>query len=243
MILTIGPSGSGLTFLNWSIVFLRGSTKYNTLDGIKVDVDINPLCNQTAHNFTKDHLQASSNLSRLASGTEESVIYVTPSSQQDFDYVASYNCKKIVFDCQGRHKELFARIITCVPNKRLPNFLNDLAAKFGLPKTKQTLLEHSKIFTDYYTVPNNSDRYFTITYDDIFYNLDVKIADLFLFLGADIDRSRWPKWVEIYNVYRERNKTILVDFAPSEYVHVPKNEKNQIVKEVVRWKHGLYHNK
>lgn len=236
MILTIGPGGTGLTFLNWTILFLKGCTTYTTLDKKVVEVDINPLKDRTAHKFSRDHLQTSVNLSQIELASDDSVIYCTPTHQQDFDYVAKYNCKKIVFNCQDKHKELFARMMICMPDSRLPNFLNSLAARFGMDESKQVLLDHSKIFTNYYTVPNNSNTYWLISYDDIFCNLDKKINDLFVFLGFTIDEQRRTRWINIYNDYKNRNKNILEEFAPNYGINVSSTVKNQIIKELIKWK-------
>ncbi len=240
MILTIGPGGSGLTFLNWTILFLKGCTTYTTLDKKVVDVDINPLKDRTAHKFSRDHLQASVNLSQIELASNDSVIYCTPSHQQDFDYLAKYNCKKIVFNCQDKHKELFARMITCMPDSRLPNFLNSLAGKFGMDESKQVLLDHSKIFTNYYTVPNSSNEYWLIGYDDIFSKLDTKLDSLFLFLGFTIDKQRLAQWTKIYEDYKSRNKNILEEFAPNYGFNVPATVKNQIIKELIKWKQSSH---
>jgi len=239
MILTIGPGGSGLTFLNWSIVFLRGDTIYQKINGTSTNVDINPLIGSIAHNFSRDHLQTPNNLCQIELGNEKSVIYITPTHQRDFDYLKKFNCKKIVFDCENRHKELFARLVTCVPDSKFLKLINSLQLNFGADETKQTLLECSKIFTNYYTIPENSDEYFRLSYNDIFFNLDTKIASVFLFLNCEISPDRMHKWLEIYKIYKEKNSKILNDFEPP-YLAVPNKIKLQIVKELIAWKNGSY---
>jgi hypothetical protein len=233
MILTIGPGGAGLTFLNWSIVFLRGDITYTTIDKSSTQlVDINPLQGSTAHNFRKDHLQSSNNLCQLATGTEKSVIYVTPSNQEDFDYISQFKCKKIVFECGKRNKELFVRMVTQMPCRKIPNLIDKLASKFGIDAAKQTLLDRSKIFTHYYTIPSASDEYFIISYDDIFKNLDQQIIKLFLFLGETIDQSRFDKWLAIYKTYRDLNSNVLSEFTVG-LQDVPHTVRRQVLKEIL----------
>ena len=233
MILTIGPGGSGLTFLNWSIVFLRGDITYTTIDKLSTQiVDINPLQGSTAHNFCKDHIQSSNNLCHLATGTEKSVIYVTPSNQEDFDYISQFECKKIVFDCGNRNKELFVRMVTQMPGRKIPDLIDKLASKFGIDAAKQTLLDRSKIFTHYYTIPSASDEYFIISYDDIFENLDQQIVKLFLFLGETIDQSRFDKWLTIYKTYRDLNSDALSKFTVG-LSDVPYSVRLQVFKEIL----------
>lgn len=245
MILTIGPGGTGLTFLNWSIVFLRGDLTYTTLDNLSQVVDINPLQGSTAHNFRKDHIhrkdnmQSSNNLCRLSEGTEKSVIYVTPSDQQDFDYIAKFACKKIVFDCKDRNKELFVRMVTHMRCRKIPNLIDTLTAKYGENAARQTLLDSSKMFTSYYSIPSNNHEYFTISYDDIFENLDQRIFDLFLFLGETIDQSRIQKWLSIYQTYRLKNSDMLSNFSVDS-TDVPNSVKIQVLKEILQWKNGSY---
>jgi hypothetical protein len=242
MILTIGPGGSGLTFLNWTIVFLRGDLTYITLDNLSQVVDINPLQGSTAHNFRKDHIQSSSNLCQLAHGNEKSVVYVTPVNQEDFDYVAQFDCKKIVFDCGNRNKELFVRMVTQMPNRKIPDLIDSLAAKFGKNATQQVLLDSSKMFTHYYTIPESSSEYFVISYDDIFNHLDQRIVELFVFLGETIDQSRLTKWLDIYKTYQERNSDLLSKFS-ADSSDVSNSVKLQILKEVLQWKSGLFPSK
>jgi len=233
MILTIGPGGSGLTFLNWSIVFLRGDITYTTIDQRSTQiVDINPLQGSTAHHFRKDHIQSSNNLCQLATGTEKSVIYVTPSNQEDFDYISQFKCKKIVFDCGNRNKELFVRMVTQMPGRKIPNLIDKLASKFGIDAAKHTLLDSSKMFTHYYTIPAASDEYFIISYDDIFENLDQQIIKLFLFLGETIDQSRVDKWLAIYKTYRNLNSNVLSEFTVG-LQDVPYSVRRQVLKEIL----------
>jgi hypothetical protein len=232
MILTIGPGGSGLTFLNWSIVFLRGDITYTTIDQRSTQiVDINPLQGSTAHHFHKDHIQSSNNLCHLATGTEKSVIYVTPSNQKDFDYISQFKCKKIVFDCGNRNKELFVRMVTQMPCRKIPDLIDKLASKFGIDAAKQTLLDRSKMFTHYYTIPSAGDEYFIISYDDIFENLDQQIGKLFLFLGETIDQSSFDKWLSIYKTYQDLNSNLLSDFTVG-LSEVPYSVRLQVFKEI-----------
>jgi hypothetical protein len=240
MILTIGPGGSGLTFLNWSIIFLRGDITYTSLNkSLTQIVDINPLQGATAHNFYKDHIQSSSNLCQISKGTKKTVIYVTPTDQKDFDYILQFNCKKIIFDCQDQNKELLARMITQMPCKKIPNLLDKLTETFGSDVAKQTLLECSKMFTHYYKIPAADDQHFIISYNDIFKNLDQQIIELFLFLGKDIDQSRFHKWKSIYKIYQEKNCNLLSEFAP-ETTDIDNSIKLQVFKEILKWKNGSY---
>ena len=233
MILTIGPGGSGLTFLNWSIVFLRGDITYTTIDKLSTQmVDINPLQGSTAHNFFKDHIQSSNNLCQLATGTEKSVIYVTPSDQKDFDYISQFKCKKIVFDCGDRNKELFVRMVTQMPCRKIPDLIDSLAFKFGRDAVKQTLLDSSKMFTHYYTIPTVSNEYFVISYDDIFQNLDQQIVKLFLFLEKTIDRSRFDAWLTIYKTYRDLNSNMLAKFMV-DLSDIPYSVRLRVLKEIL----------
>jgi hypothetical protein len=164
-------------------------------------------------------------------GTEKSVIYVTPSNQEDFDYISQFKCKKIVFDCVNRNKELFVRMATQVPCRKIPNLIDNLASKFGINAAKQTLLDNSKMFTHYYTIPTASNEYFIISYDDIFENLDQQIAKLFLFLDETIDQSRFDKWLTIYKTYRDLNSNILPEFTVG-LLDVPHSVRLQVLKEI-----------
>lgn len=238
MILTIGTSGSGLTFLNWTIVFLRGDTTYTNLDNKCLLVNTDPLQGPTAHGFSKDHIQSSNNLPLLKNGTKKSVVYVTPTHQDDFDYVATINCKKIVFSCQSRSKDLVARMATLVPNDPVLDLLDYLRTKFGQAQAKHGLLECSKFITNYYKIPTPSNEYFIINYEDVFENLDARIHDIFLFLEEKIDLTRLAIWQKIYDVYRERNSTVLTSFSP-QGVDIDTKVNPQILKEIFRWKNGL----
>lgn len=240
MILTIGPSGSGLTFLNWSIVFLRGDNNYQRLNGSLVEVDIDPLNGLIAHKFFKDHVQTSSDLHKLNLGHSQTIIYVTPCHQEDFDYATKFSCKKIVFDCKDRQKDLLARMITCVPQKVFDPLIEKLSNKFGSEQATQMLLECSSMFTSYYSIPQPSEEYFVISYDDIFLNLDCKIKDVFEFLKYDIDQDRWNKWLNIYTTYKQNNMSILSNFE-TKYVDIPSSIKMQMLTEIIKWRNGSYH--
>jgi len=241
MILTIGPGGCGFTFLNWSIVYLRGDVSYTTINNTTVPVDINPLNGLIAHKFDKDHIHYSSNLYQLNLGNEQSVIYVTPANQDEFNRISQFNCKRIVFDCQGRSKDHFARILTCIPSEKLTELLESLSQTFGRDTAKQVMLDSSKWFTNYYSIPENQDLY-VITYDDIFTNLDQRIHQLFVFLGLSINKDRFSSWADIYNTYRLRNQNLLTNFLPN-HIDVARDVKLKIIREILLWRNGLFPHK
>ena len=77
MILTIGPGGSGLTFLNWSIIYLRGDNSYTLLNGQSIEVVDNPVLEtRTAHGMIKDHISSTVDLLMLDLANTQSVVYV-----------------------------------------------------------------------------------------------------------------------------------------------------------------------
>jgi hypothetical protein len=240
MTLIIGPGGTGLTFLSWSILFLRGDTVYQTLDKKIVDVNIDPLIGKVAHGFDKDHIQTPSDILKLEQAHKGSVIYFVPNHQRDFDTAVAFNCNKIVFDCQEYGPEIFTRMMTCL---RSPSGLillfNKLSAQYGQDIVRSALLEFQQLFTKYYTIPTEND-FFKINYNDVFVNLDQRILDIFKFLNLSIDPTRFDQWSTIYFDYRERNLDIHKNYLESS-VPVDSATKTQIFKEVIKWTNGQCH--
>lgn len=231
MTLIIGPGGTGLTFLCWSILFLKGDTTYQTLDNQTVEVDINPLIGPVAHGFVKDHIQNSNDIAKLQHSHSGSMIYFVPSHQQDFDTACSYDCKKIVFDCQEHGPKIFARMMTCLPSGGLVQLEKTLSAQYGKKAVRSVLLEVHKSFTNYYTVPCGHDFY-RINYDDVFVNLDQCVSKIFKFLNLSMDSSRQNLWLPIYNDYRQRNRNIYNDYI-QDLIPVDSVVKRKIFKAVL----------
>jgi hypothetical protein len=239
MTLIIGPGGSGLTFLSWSILFLKGDTVYQTLDKKIVDINIDPLIGKVAHGFDKDHIKNPNDISKINQAHSGSMIYFVPVHQHDFNAAVAFDCNKIVFDCQDHGPEIFTRMMTCLISGGPVLLYKNLSEKYGRDVVKSALLEFQQFFTKYYEIPD-SQQIFKINYRDVFVDLDQRIDDIFKFLNLSIDQSRLDKWLTIYHDYRQRNHTIHSDYLKST-VPVDPAVKIQILKEVIKWTNGQYH--
>ena len=239
MILAIGPGGCGFTFLTWSIIYLRGDTKYTLLNKTEVEVTDNPLRTNIAHGQKKDHLANSEDIQNLNLATKNSVVYVVPSNQMDIDSILEFPGKKIIFNSGDSSAELFARMCCAIPHSRYMSFINHLSGTYNENDVKQVLIDCNKFFTKYYTVPDTYKNYFDIGYADIFQNLDLRINDIFEYIELSPMPSRLDKWKKIYDQYRAVNQNFLHNFLP-ELVDTSFDQKKAILKEVIKWKHGLY---
>ena len=238
MILTIGTGGSGLTFLNWSIIYLRGDNSYTFLNKEAINVTDNPLLtNRTAHGHKNDHIHLTADLKKLHLATDQSVVYIVPSHQSDLEYVLQFKGKKIIFDPCILSEELLARMCSTIPNFPLNDLIDTLSSEYDQQIVKQVLINCNKFFTKYYTMPNSDLNYFTINYIDIFQNLDQRIYDIFNYLELPITTDRMPNWLLIYNKYRSVNQNFLSAFL-SDPVEINNNIQMKIFKEIVAWKNG-----
>ena len=238
MILTIGTGGSGLTFLNWSIIYLRGDNSYTFLNKDVVDVTDNPLLtNRTAHGQKKDHIHLTADLKKLHLATDQSVVYIVPSQQSALEYVLQFKGKKIIFDPYLLSEELLARMCFTMPDFPLNNLIDSLSAKYDQQIVKQVLIKCNKFFTIYYTMPTSDLDYFNINYIDIFQNLDQKIYDIFNYLELPINTDRMSNWLSVYDNYRSVNQNFLSTFL-SNPVEIDNNVQMKIFKEIVAWKNG-----
>jgi hypothetical protein len=239
MILAISPGGSGFTFLCWTICFLRGDVSYRTLDNVEFPMIWNPLQGETAHNFSKDHIICVDDYHKLFSSNDQSVIYFVPNHQKDFEFINQFRCKKILFDCQNYGKEFFARMHNTVPNRSYSSFLQILSKQYDIDIIKQVLLESNHFFTKYYHVPEPSDEYYIINFEQMFNNLDTTIIDIFAFLQLTIDQNRFDHWKDIYANYREKNLNHLKEFL-SIPVTADSSIKIEILKEILKWRNGTF---
>ena len=238
MILTIGTGGSGLTFLNWSIIYLRGDNSYTFLNKDVVDVTDNPLLtNRTAHGQKKDHIHLTADLKKLHLATDQSVVYIVPSQQSALEYVLQFKGKKIIFDPYLLSEELLARMCFTMPDFPLNNLIDSLSSKYDQQIVKQVLIKCNKFFTIYYTMPTSDLDYFNINYIDIFQNLDQKIYDIFNYLELPINTDRMSNWLSVYDNYRSVNQNFLSTFL-SNPVEIDNNVQMKIFKEIVAWKNG-----
>jgi len=240
MILAIGPGGCGFTFLTWSIIYLRGDTEYTLLNNQQVTVIDNPVIDNIAHGQKKDHIADSKNIKSLYSATAKSVIYVVPSNQKDLDEVLKLPSKKIVFDGSKLSEEFFARMCCAIPYSPYMDLVNHLSKTHDKDVVKQVLVECNKFFTNYYTVPSDCKNYFDISYKDMFQNLDLQIHNIFEYLELSLLPDRLDKWKKVYDQYRAANQDFLHNFLPK-HIDTDINQKKAILKEVIKWKHGLYH--
>jgi len=235
MILTIGPGGCGFTFLNWSITYLTGADEYKTLDNHVVPVDINPIEGSIAHKFSKDHIQSFDDWHKLKTASQKSIVYLTPTHQQDIDNLIDYDCKKIIFQYGNNRQEYFARLCLVVPPCELLDMFDNLYNAYGVENVRQTLLDNVDMFTDYYFIPENFKNYQFIYYKDLFQNLDTTIKSIFNFLDFEIDQQRYICWKPIYFQWKNANQGFLTKFLDKP-VEVDKTTKSLIIKELFKWR-------
>jgi len=240
MILTIGSPGTGLTFLNWSIIYLRGDNFYTSLDNDTYEVVNDPITSiGTAHMQQKDHIKSIAQLSKLTRATNKSVVYYVPRSQSDFDHILSFSGKKIIFNPGTCSDKLMARMF-CVlhhgnesdPYIKLVDFL---ATKYNKQIVKQILIESNRFFTEYYTIDPTYQDCSVIDYNDVFENLDQTICKLFDYLELEIVPERFESWMQVYQKYRSVNRDFLPLFL-GECVEVDSKIKIKILKEIIQWK-------
>ena len=244
MILTIGPGGAGLTFLNWSIVYLRGDNFYTLLNKKTIRVIDNPILNTTAHGYRKDHLFSTEDLIKLRSATEQSVIYIVPTHQDDLEYILQFEGKKIIFNSDKSSTELMARMWYNIPDCPINKLIEDLSVKYDKQIIKQVLIDCSKFFTNYYCVPKNYSYYFSVDYLDIFQNFDQKIYEIFEYLELTLCQDRINNWLSVYNEYRSLNQNFLSLFLDQQVeVKVDNDKKMKIFKDIIQWRNDLYQNK
>jgi len=242
MILTIGPGGCGFTFLNWSIVFLRGDKCYVNCKNDTIIIDSNPLLGHTAHNFDKDHVAKGFHNIDLTSTTNQSIIYAIPSSHSDFLQMLQVPGKKIIFDNRCFADKVMARFFVVHPFATNPyfNLVQQLSKFYDIDQIKQVLIDSSKLFiTDCYDIPKNKDL-FIINYNEMFQDLDQIILQVFDFLGLQINQQRFDTWKEIYTEYKNRNTNVFNEYSSSNQKIDPSN-RIKILREIINWRNGLYH--
>jgi len=244
MILTIGPGGCGFTFLNWTISYLRGDMVYTNLKGQQNPVDIDPLDGSTAHNFKKDHLKIENPKDILTQGTELSIVYLTPGSQQDFLELLKLPGKKIIFDNSINSKELLARSCLTMPRceENIMVCVDHLSEKYGVAAARSVFLECASSFVQYYRSPSELEhKHYPINYFDLFQNLDCKLQDLFGFLEISIDQNRLENWKRIYQSYRSKNLNFIERFLGPELIFIDADLKRDIFKDILHWQSGQRH--
>lgn len=238
MILIIGPGGCGFTFLAWTISFLRGDVTYTKLDGEITPVVDNPIVRTVAHLYKKDHICISGELPRLHLATEQSIVYLVPTHQHDLEYALGLSSKKIVFQNTPNYAhELFARLCLTIVDTGAMRLINQLSFHHDIDSIKQVMLEYNHIFTNYFQMPIDYQDYFSVTYPDIYHNLDSRIYDIFDYLKYTIDSSRIEHWHKVYSHYKSINQNFLERFCPHT-VEVDPKTKLKIIKEIIKWING-----
>jgi len=239
MILTIGPGGSGFSFLNWTISFLRGDEFYQTLDGISHPVPSDPFRGATAHNSVKDHLTPAQSKSVLSSSHEHSIVYVVPGSQLDYDYIVSLPGRKIIFNTSTHGEKILSRFCMVLEeDNHYLQLINRLAVKYDESTVKKVMIDCCKMFVGYYQTCINN-QFYIIDYVGMFENLDQHIHQLFDYLALSIDLNRLDKWHAIYAIYKERNNQNFYEkFLDNQ--PVIKNQQIAILKEILLWKNGSF---
>jgi hypothetical protein len=239
MLLTIGPGGCGFTFLNWSISFLRGDSFYQTLDGVQHKIISNPLLNSVAHKYVKDHLRIEDSKNQFSLATEQSIIYAVPGDQKDFEYLLALPGKKIIFDASNCSKILLARAIVNMSKSVSPYsiMIEKLSKDYSQVLVQEVLLDCHKLFMQYYKLPPGLNNVYTIDYNDLFDQLNQEIPKIFEYLGIQLDPDRLVEWHKVYAQYKQLNqRDYYTELVP--YSSTNNKKKNQIFKEILKWRNG-----
>jgi hypothetical protein len=88
-------------------------------------------------------------------------------------------------------------------------------------------------------VPTTYTDYFNINYPDIFQNLDRQIYNIFEYLELTVSQDRVSNWLSVYYKYRATNQNFLPLFL-DKTIEIDNNKKIEILKEIIKWKTGLY---
>jgi hypothetical protein len=238
MVLTIGPGGCGFTFLNWSLLYLRGDVQYVTLSGEVTPVPENPLRALTAHNFKKDHLKVEDSSDWIEHATQSSVIYCVPGSRRHLENLMGMPSKKLLFDAGAYSKQTMHRAFMANANVGIAPLLEKLNLKFDNTITMQVIYDVSHQFVSYYDIPKDRADVMAVSFEDMFINFSERIVDIMRFCEFEIVTSRWEHWLTMYSTWRENNTKFL---EPPKVVEMDTEQyaiKKQILKEIIEWRNS-----
>lgn len=214
---SIGPGGEGGTFLDWTLHYLSGDPyiKYVYVDRIaktfvdivKQDILLNPIkSNGTAHNHRKSHPTEQSiklciDNYNLIDDKEINIysMYIVPSVESYVSGIRSYT--DIVRDIADRYKEM--KLIHFVyPSQNIENLVKRMLI---IPGSVETISEIRQRVNAESIVANkivNRPNVYSLSIDNMFYNLDLEIRKIFNWLSLPINEERYNSWLDVYKQWQ-----------------------------------------
>jgi hypothetical protein len=229
MILLIGQSGTGLTFLTWSLQYLRLRCSH------RPDL-YEPCADGSFHNFLKEkHYRGA--LPPANEFAPEDVVFWNPNHQRYLDQKPRGVSALMVSVTRPETKRwLFNRNWRCVPNWTVKKLHQDLCQHHNKINVDRAFSRYWTKYTDYI----DYDRYYTniktIDLDEIFRTLHNHIEQLCEYFNLGFDHERFHSWVKTYHQWRHINLNLpeekeVTDIMSSDSILT--DEAKQVLKKLI----------
>ena len=231
----LGPGGCGGTFLDWSIHYLRGDSRYyhiecDNLDRSQIksqqflEICSDPLSSATAHNHEKTHPN---------NGSLQQVIKIfnkLPCSDlHTFYYVDSMTSDQT----QTTHNDIIrdnknlcfltysfdlsdVDKIFCFQYEKIGSVASRFEKSIGKQFSSLPIWDQRELLSLYYPtcirgqtvneIIEPCTNNFLINFSKMLNSLDQIMPDIFDFLQIRMDKSRWKLWLDTYQTWRQKNK-------------------------------------
>jgi hypothetical protein len=198
MILLIGQSGSGLTFLTWSLAYL-GITPM-TRPGL-----YRPRPDGSFHNFEKEkHYRGA--LPSIQEFNSHDIVFWNPNHQKHLD-AKPHNIHAMMVTVKKTETKrwLFNRNWRCVPNWTVKKLHQDLCKHHNKISVDKAFSFYWIRYIDYLDYNREYSGIKTLELDEIFHRLDYHIQELCDYFCLGFDQQKFDSWLEVYYEWKNIN--------------------------------------
>lgn len=198
MILLIGQSGTGLTFLTWSLAYLGLRFAH------RPDL-VQPCEDGSFHNFKKEkHYRGA--LPPVSEFTPEDIVFWNPDHQRHLDLKPQGVPALMVTVTRPETKRwLFNRNWRCVPNWTVKKLYQDLCLQHDKINVDRAFSRYWTRYTDYIDYDRHYPDIETIGVDEIFHTLHDHIQRFCLYFNLGFDHGRFDSWLQTYQAWQNIN--------------------------------------
>ena len=198
MILLIGQSGSGLTFLNWSLVYLGFDRTLSP--GL-----FRPRPDGSFHDFKKEkHYRGA--LPQIEEFASQDIVFWNPNHQKHLD-AKPHNLPAMMATVKKTETKrwLFNRNWRCVPNWTVKKLHQDLCNHHNKISVDRAFSLYWTKYIDYIDYHREYPGVKTLELDEVFHKLDYHIQELCDYFCLKFNQQRFDSWLEIYHEWKNIN--------------------------------------
>lgn len=229
MTLLIGQSGTGLTFLTWSLAYLGSRLSHRP--GL-----VQPCGDGSFHNFQKEN-HYRGELPPITQFTADDIVFWNPNHQKYLDQrPQGVSALMVTINKPETKRWLFSRNWRCVPDWTVKKLHEDLCLQHDKINVDRAFSRYWTRYIDYIDYDRPYPDIETIELDEIFHTLHDHIQRFCLYFNLGFDHERFDSWLHLYQTWKNINLNLQEEKAVTDIMTsdgILNDETKQVLRKLI----------